>query len=41
MKTKYLLASAVVVALSFTNAAAFAAAGDYAFEIGRVRMEGR
>lgn len=33
MKSKYLLASAVVVALSFANAAAFAAADDYTFEL--------
>ena len=32
MKTTYLLASAVAVAMSFTNFAAFAGAGDYAFE---------
>ena len=32
MKINYLLASAVVAALSFANAAAFAAAGDYTFE---------
>lgn len=32
MKKKFLLASAVAVAMSLTNAAAFAAATDYAFE---------
>ncbi len=32
MKTNYLLASAVAVALSLANATAFAGAGDYTFE---------
>ena len=32
MKTKYLLASAIAVAMSLTNAAAWAGATDYSFE---------